>query len=240
MKTPSKHESAPRFPVASAGLAAALTLLLAGAGPAQGATRTWQGDYSGYWSAAQNWAENIAPTDGDDLVFPAGAALLASTNNVGNRPFRSITLSGSGHTLRGLSSGTTIGLTHGLSATHATGSSTVELDLDLGASQSFECASSAADLYLTGNIDLATHTLTTVGAGEVRLGGVISGSGDLTKTGSGDHRLYGSAANSLTGVIRVNTGTLLLAKTSGNAIPFGAELIVGDGLEARAPRSFAN
>jgi autotransporter-associated beta strand protein len=193
------------------------------------ATRTWQGDYSGYWSAAQNWAENISPTDGDDLVFPAGAVLLQSTNNLGNRPFRSLTISGNGYTLRGSPTYPTITLTHGISATYISGVSTVEFNVDLAASQSFECLYSTADLLVTGNLNLASHTLTTVGAGEVMLGGVLSGTGGLVKTGSGTHWLQGSSANTYSGETLVRQGTLLLAKPSGNAVQYGS-LVIGDGV----------
>jgi autotransporter-associated beta strand protein len=193
------------------------------------ATRTWDGSYSGYWSASQNWVEGVAPTDGDDLVFPSGAANLVNTNNTGYKTFRSITISGSGYTLRGLSSGVSIVLTNGLEATFGTGSSTVELNLDLGSSQSFECLYSAAYIYVSGNINLGSHTLTTLGAGHVLLGGLISGTGGLTKSGSGTHWLYGSSANTYSGDTLVNSGTLMLAKTSGNAILYG-QLTIGDGV----------
>src|SRR5207302_4935009 len=65
---------------------------------AWGATvRTWDGGGAdNNWSTAANWAGNIAPVAGDDLVFPANASVdatsLTSTNNFpANTAFRSIT-----------------------------------------------------------------------------------------------------------------------------------------------------
>ena len=182
-----------------------LVATLWAASPAPAATRTWTGAYfSGYWSAAANW-DSGAPVAGDDLVFPAGAADLVNTNNLGST-FNSITISGSGYVLRG----NAVGLTSGLTATYASGSSTVELDINLGASESFECLYSTATIYISGDIDLGSYTLTTIGAGSVRFGGVISGTGGLTKSGSGTHWLYGASANSYSGDTLVNSATLML------------------------------
>ncbi|MBN2579004.1 MAG: autotransporter-associated beta strand repeat-containing protein [Pirellulales bacterium] len=51
------------------------------------------------------------------------------------------------------------------------------------------------------------------------LSGVISGSGSLTKTGLGTLRLCGSSGNTYSGTTTVTDGTLILAKTSGYAVP---------------------
>ncbi len=62
----------------------------------------------------------------------------------------------------------------------------------------------------------------------------------LTKTGAGALQLAGNASNTYGGTTRVNEGLLLLAKTSGNAIP--AALIIGDdvgGAEADGVRLLA-
>ena len=123
----------------SIGRASVLAILIAalggGAQLASAATRTWTGGYfSGYWSAAANW-DTGAPVAGDDLVFPPGAADLINTNNLGGVTFRSITFTGSGYTLRGSS----IMLSEGITATAAGSLNTIELDITLGAAQTFEC-----------------------------------------------------------------------------------------------------
>ena len=62
-----------------------------GRGPAAAATTTGR--------HAANWG-GTAPGAGDDLVFPAGAARLANTNDyAAGRAFNSITITGTGYTL---------------------------------------------------------------------------------------------------------------------------------------------
>lgn len=47
-----------------------------------GAFRTWDGGGSdANWTTPANWLDDIAPLPGESLLFPAGAAQLASTNN---------------------------------------------------------------------------------------------------------------------------------------------------------------
>src|ERR1041385_5455077 len=50
--------------------------------PAAGAaTLTWTGASSNFWSDPGNWS-GATPAEGDDLVFPAGAAGQTNTNDV--------------------------------------------------------------------------------------------------------------------------------------------------------------
>ena len=80
-----------------------------------------------------------------------------------------------------------------------------------------------------GNTNLQSFTLTTGDAGNATYGGVISGTGGLTKTGTGTLTLNGSAANTYTGLTTVSAGELDLNKTAGvNAIA-GNLLISGTG-----------
>jgi hypothetical protein len=61
---------------------------------------TWDGGslVNNLWTTPENWVGNAAPSPGDDLVFPAGAARLESVNDypIGTT-FGSITVSGSGY-----------------------------------------------------------------------------------------------------------------------------------------------
>lgn len=205
-------------------------VLLGSASAVRGAVRTWTGGYwSGYWSASSNWDTGV-PQMGDDLVFPDGisGADLISTNNLGNRTFGSITIQGNGYMLRGSTGSPTITVTDGISSTKIGSLNTIDLNIDLAASQSVNCSWSNAELYLNGNVDLGSYTLSTLGAGEVQLNGLVSGTGGITKKGSGTHWLGGSANNTYTGDTRVNSGTLMLAKAVRDAIPAG-HLYVGDG-----------
>lgn len=59
------------------------------------------------------------------------------------------------------------------------------------------------------------------------IGTVAAGSNALVVVGPGTLRLSGPSANTYTGDTRVNSGTLLLAKLNGNAVP--GNLFIGDG-----------
>ncbi|HXG08193.1 MAG TPA: Ig-like domain repeat protein [Gemmataceae bacterium] len=70
------------------------------------ATHVWTGlGGNNNWTTAANWQNNFRPNpaDGpDDLVFPAGASRLSSTNDFApNTVFNSISFDGSGYTLSG-------------------------------------------------------------------------------------------------------------------------------------------
>ena len=113
---------------------------------------------------------------------------------------------------------------------------------------SFLCNATAftltgGSLELTGNVtNSSSHTQTIIldlrlaaptanvfnnGAGNLVLGGAISGTGKLTKSGTGTLILSGSAANTYVGVTTVTEGILQLGKTGVNAI--AGNLTVGDG-----------
>jgi len=204
-----------------------LAVFLGIADSAVSATRTWDGG-SGIgsdWSYSFNWTGNQGPQNGDDLVFPSGAARPVNTNDFTDRTFGSITFSGDGYTIRGNS----ITLTGGIDSTAAGTVNTLELDIDLGAPQDFDCNWSDAALYLNGDLNLGSNTLTTVGAGSVYLAGIVSGTGGITKNGSGTHWLSGSTANSYTGPTVVNFGALMLNKSGQNAIRYGS-LTIGTGV----------
>ncbi|KAB2865359.1 MAG: hypothetical protein F9K43_17105, partial [Bauldia sp.] len=67
--------------------------------------------------------------------------------------------------------------------------------------------SDAGQLTLSGNVALGTSNLNVNGTGNTAVGGVISGSGSLTKDGSGTLAL--SAANTFTGATTINSGTII-------------------------------
>ena len=57
-------------------LLSAALLLAASPTSTHAATETWDGSASGLWATAANWAGNVAPVNGDALVFPAGPTRL--------------------------------------------------------------------------------------------------------------------------------------------------------------------
>ncbi len=204
-------------------------LLWLSPGLVQAATRTWTGGSpaSSQWNYMSNWEGGQVPQNGDDLVFPAGAARLVNTNTYTDRRFRSITVSTNGYSIRGNS----ITLSNGISATYLMGLSTLHLPITLGASQTFQCSSVLGAFVVVGDIDLGGHTLTVQGDGSMHFDGVIGGLGDLTKEGSGSLWLGGAHMNTYRGVTRVNAGELYLNKSAAQALAI-AQLIIGDGVGA--------
>jgi autotransporter-associated beta strand protein len=209
---------------------------LAWSQPVLAVVRTWTGlGTTDNWSTTANWAPAGTPANGDDLVFPAGAARLVNTNNVSVR-LNSISFNGAGggYVLRG----NTISLTNGITASHTTGANRIDFDILLGASQTFTSTDLDAVLTVNGDISLGAFTLTMNPVGTNNLGGAISGTGGLTKNGNGRVVLNGSFNNTFTGVTRVNTGTLQLSRfaivsvmplTLEGRISVPGDLIVGNG-----------
>lgn len=182
------------------------------AGPVAASPKIWDGSSSGYWGTAANWSNNVAPVNGDDLVFPSTATRFTVTNNIADLRVNSITFADPFNTY--LVRGNPITLTNGISASGSP--TTVALDITLGAAQTFECI---INLTLSSNIALGSHTLTLAGDGMIRLHGILSGTGGLIKNDTGTLELAGDDGNTFTGDAYVQAGTLLLAKTSGDAVP---------------------
>src|SRR5438105_11346454 len=67
------------------------------------AVATWDGGGAdNHWTTAANWAGDVAPSAGDDLVFPAGAAQLANVNDfAAGTAFNSLALTGDGYLISG-------------------------------------------------------------------------------------------------------------------------------------------
>ncbi|MFL5240612.1 MAG: PKD domain-containing protein [Gemmataceae bacterium] len=156
-------------------------------------TVTWDGGGgTSNWSDRFNWQGDIAPVAGDDLVFPAGAAQLSNSNNFASgTSFHSLTFRGSGYTISG-------------------GPSNV---LNLGTGTNLNEISSGTNRY-NGPIQLDGQRAFNVFSGSaLELGGVLSGSGGILKTGGeGTLTLKGPGANTYTGLTEVRAGLLQLDK----------------------------
>ena len=177
-----------RLAVLAVGLSLAIPI------PLQAAVKTWDGSSSGLWGVAANWAGGVVPANGDDVIFPSGAANVVNTNNLALR-LRSITFTGSGYTVRG----NALGVTNGISGQQASGTNTVELNASLGADQTLDCTTAGARQILSGNITNAGYALTLGGAGNLTAAGIIAGAGGLTKSGSGTASLTGLRATATPG-----------------------------------------
>ena len=153
------------------------------------AERFWNGSgANNLWTTAANWVGGLAPGADDELIFPAGAARLTSTNNFPtNTTFQRVRLLGPGYTL----GGNPLTLRAGLVANYV-GSSGLRLPLQLGAAA--VVSNVTGTLSLEGSIQSVSGTNLFDGAGTTLIGrGTIVG--DVRKRGSGQLQLLGFQEN---------------------------------------------
>src|SRR5262245_6224792 len=112
----------------SGGVALISIIALAWSPHAFAVVKHWTGlGANANWSTAANWSPAGAPANGDDLVFPGGAARLVNTNDLVGRGVESISFNGAsgGYFLRGQP----IALTNGLTVANTAGANTVDIDI---------------------------------------------------------------------------------------------------------------
>lgn len=183
-------------------LAVAAAILLSSAGITFGATRTWTGAAGGgdpSWTTPANWTPNGIPATGEDLVLNAGA-LDTSNNNFGSvLTFNTISLKNH------LVVGAAITLNAGLTAEGAQ----ISLgSIKLNNAQTFTAPTAGVAAAITCTIDTNGKTLSFDGPGQLAFLNVISGAGGVIKSGSGIVQF--NAANSYTGLTKIDQGTLLV------------------------------
>ena len=139
------------------------------------------------WSDPGNWG-GIVPYDGSRLIF-GEPSQQANVNDVLTQASW-VRLTNAGFNI----SGNPLTLQSGL--TNA-GNNTWDIDTTLGAAQAWNNSSGA--LTVNGSLDTAGFSLSLVAAGDVRLGGTVSGAGPISKSGAG--RLFISGSHPLTGVL---------------------------------------
>lgn len=172
-----------------------------------GVAFTWTGlGGDANWSTAANWDVGTAPSGGEDLVFPSGAARLGSNNDLSGESFHSIEIDGAGYSI----DGNAVAVTDGFKTTYAAGASEFALDTTPTQTGTFDVADGGT-LDMSGAI-----TVSDLGAG---IG--------VTKAGGGALKYSGAAANSYNGVTTINAGTLLLAKPD-DVVSANGSVIVGD------------
>ena len=160
----------------------AMASAVAAALVAHGADYVWNGGASGEWTTADNWLPNTSYPNGagDTAAFAPSAATAVTV--------------GSAVEVQGITvSGTSALTITGEAITLGSGGITNTSTQAVGVSNNLVIATAKTPLAVTGSGTLSSSNL----AGPLHLGGVVSGSGGLYKTGSGALHLYG--ANTFTG-----------------------------------------
>jgi autotransporter-associated beta strand protein len=199
-------------------------------GSTDAAVRNWTGagGTDAGWSNSGNWSGGVLPVDGDDLVFNNVLLNLNNTNNLLSF-VNSITFQGPNYKLWG----NPLIVTNGLASQQSSGSNFVELNLTLGAPQTFSCLNPAAGQIFDGAIDNGGFLLTFGGSGSFAANATITGAGGVTKIGIGTLTFATAGDNTYGGFTRVNGGTLLL--NIGGISAVGPVLIIGDGFGTNSP-----
>jgi autotransporter-associated beta strand protein len=198
------------MPVLRIGVVAACALLLAAA-QSYGATLSWSGGSASgaNWSDSANWGYAGVPLSGDTLVFSAGQPRLTNTNNISSLILNQIRFAGAGggYNIYGLG----ITLTNSIQATNTAGTN-----------------------WIFNAITLATADVTVNVNSSLILGGQLTGSVGVTKTGAGSLSYRSFSANTYAGTTRVNAGTLVLYVGAIDRA-FSGPLVIGDGSGAGSP-----
>jgi fibronectin-binding autotransporter adhesin len=196
------------------------------------ATRTWTGAGSDTnMNTATNWG-GTAPVAGDDLVFPANITNRIVVNNyVGGTSFNTITFSGaatqaSDYTISGNAIVLVAGISDTMTRTAGSTFQTVGVNVTLNGAQTFNVVDPTiyGGLDLTGTLNTATYALSINSSSYVFLAGVVSGSGAITKTGTGplhlsaDNSAYTGAISASAGQLEVGSATALGANSAGTTI----------------------
>ncbi len=155
-------------------------------------TDIWTGATNGDCSVGTNWQAGTPPAAGDALVFPSTATTLATTDDIANGTFSSITIEAPGYSMSPSPSTNTLTLSDGFSASYA-GISTYSINTTLMNAATPVSVSSGTELDIKGVL--------------AETGGA-TGTAGLSVSGGGTLDLF--EANSYTGTTTVASGTTLL------------------------------
>lgn len=194
---------------------------------ATGNTRVWDGGGAGsFFSNPANWDGDVAPEDGDSVMFPTGltAPDNLATNNLNARFDRILaTGSGGGFTLRGQP----LVIAGGIVATQSSGALTIANELSLVGGAEIQVGST--NLILLGSVDNGGGDISiSGGVGEVRFHGVISGAGGLLVNSAGGVEL--NNGNLYSGITRLLRGPVQIGAPSSLGEPDSAPTFIGEGV----------
>jgi autotransporter-associated beta strand protein len=114
---------------------------------------------------------------------------------------------------------------NGIGALVGISNSTFAGPITLASASTIGVYPTGATFTLNGSINIANNALTVLGSGNITIGGVISGSGSLTKAGTGTMTL--SNANTYGGSTTVNAGTLLVTGSISSSLTVNSPAVVG-------------
>ena len=176
---------------------------------AHAANRTWNGNGGNdLWTTAANWNGLVAPSAGDDLIFPTSNQRNSVNKFALGTAFNSISVSG-GHSMTGNS----ISLNSGITA----GGGVIDLSsIKLNNNQTFNAPTAGTGAVIDSAIDNNGKNLTLNGPGVFTINGSISSAGNLIKNGTGKTVLTGNNP-SYTGVTLVFNGSLLVFGSQPNS-----------------------
>jgi autotransporter-associated beta strand protein len=182
------------------------------------ATLSWSGGgSSGNWSDSGNWGFAGTPATGDTLIFPAAQPRLNNTNNIVGLTLNQVRFVGAsgGYAIFGNS----VTITNGIEATNSAGANVFSNNITLG---------SVGDFL----VDVATGA-------KLFLGGTLSGSVGLLKTGGGTNTLGGGFSNTYGGPTTITNGLLELSKFGAAAAAIPHDLIIGQNTVGSTVRNVA-
>jgi len=171
------------------------------------ATRFWDGGGTNrFWDVAVNWSNNVAPVNGDALVFPANATQFTNNNRAsGNLTgIASLRITGNGYDITSIP----LNLTNGITEAAPVGSaSSLGASLQLRGNQAW-LVNNRNTLTLRSNVNWNSLAITNDITGTLVANGNLVGVGLATLVKTGPGRLELNGASNQIGSVSVQDGTL--------------------------------
>ena len=171
--------------------------------------QTWNGaGANDLWSNGNNWVGGVAPVNVGTAAVAFGGSTRLTPDMDANWNILSLTFnSGAGAFTLGSTGSFTLTIQTGGITNSSSSTETINNAITLGAVQTWSAAS--GNLVFGGNVANGGFLLTIGGSSNTSASGIISRTGGLTKSGTGD--LVLTANNTYTGSTRVSDGSLFAA-----------------------------